>query len=142
MGFFSSMFEKRTGFEVVGGQNMLPKSAGNAYVMLTDKKKGDGVVTIKKKNYYYLGSHLEQSHTRSAGKTAAGAIIGGVLTGGVGAVVGGAIGARKKDTSLIWIDLADYETKQEFSIQVKPYNKSQNKISEFTSINPNEIGLE
>src|SRR5699024_843263 len=115
---------------------------GNAYVMQTDKKKGDGVVTIKKKNYYYLGSHLEQSHTRSAGKTAAGAIIGGVLTGGEGAVVGGARGARKKDTYLIWIELANYETKQEFNVQVKPYNKSQNKISEFTPINPNEIGLE
>ena len=139
---FSSWFEKRTGFEVVGGQNLLPKSMGNAYIMLSDKKKGDGVVKIKKKNYYFLGSHLEESHTRSAGKTAAGALIGGALTGGVGAIVGGAIGARKKDTSTVWIDLADYETKQEFSIQVKPVKNAQNKISDFIAANPHEIGLE
>jgi len=127
-------------FEVVGGTNYLPKASLNLYKMETAPKKyGEGVVKIKKKLYYYMGAHKEQSHTRSAGKAAAGAIVGGVLTGGVGAVVGAAIGGRKKDTSLFWIDLMDYETKQEFSIQVKPTKQSRDKIAGFRVANPNDI---
>lgn len=38
---------------------------------------------------------------RSVGKAATGAIVGGVLTGGVGAIIGGAIGAKKKDNSIL-----------------------------------------
>jgi hypothetical protein len=45
--------------------------------------------------------------TRSAGKAAAGAIIGGVLTGGLGAIAGAAIGGRKKDASTAVIRFAD-----------------------------------
>jgi hypothetical protein len=47
------------------------------------------------------------SDTRSAGKAAAGAIIGGVLTGGLGAIAGAAIGGRKKDASTAVIRFAD-----------------------------------
>jgi len=138
-----ALFKKRTGFEVVGGQNYLPKSMGNMYAMLSEEKKyGEGVVSIKKKLYYYLGSHKEQSETRSAGKAAAGAIVGGVLTGGFGAIAGAAVGGRKKDNSTFWLDFADYETKQEFSVQVKQIKNSQNQIASFRPANPNEIGLE
>jgi hypothetical protein len=45
--------------------------------------------------------------TRSAGKAAAGAIIGGVLTGGLGAIAGAAIGGRKKDASIAVIRFPD-----------------------------------
>lgn len=45
----------------------------------------------------------ERSGIRSIGKTAAGAIVGGVLTGGIGLIVGGALGARRSDTSEIFI---------------------------------------
>lgn len=45
----------------------------------------------------------EKSAHRSVGKTAAGAIVGGVLTGGIGLIVGGALGARKTDTSEVFI---------------------------------------
>src|SRR5699024_9231803 len=85
----------------------------------------------------FLGVHKEEKHTRSAGKAAAGAIVGGVLTGGVGAIAGAAIGGRKKDASTFWIDFVDYEMKQEFSVQVKPNKKmSKNEISEFRPANP------
>lgn len=39
---------------------------------------------------------IDEENYRSAGKAAAGAIIGGVLTGGVGLVAGAAIGGRRR----------------------------------------------
>ena len=45
----------------------------------------------------------EKSSHRNVGKTAAGAIVGGVLTGGIGLIVGGAIGAKKRDTSEMYL---------------------------------------
>lgn len=44
---------------------------------------------------------------RSGGKAAAGAIIGGVLTGGIGLIVGAAIGGRKRKTASYLIRLDD-----------------------------------
>lgn len=61
--------------------------------------KWEPVLIIPKENIIHLT--LEQSDARSLGKAATGAVIGGVLTGGVGAVAGAAIGGRKKDTSVI-----------------------------------------
>jgi hypothetical protein len=45
--------------------------------------------------------------SRSGGKAAAGAIIGGVLTGGLGLLAGAAIGGRKKDASTAIITFED-----------------------------------
>ncbi|GKU79274.1 hypothetical protein [Paenibacillus sp. L3-i20] len=45
------------------------------------------------------GLDWQAAATRSAGKAAAGAIIGGALTGGLGLLAGAAIGGRKKDAS-------------------------------------------
>lgn len=143
MGLFKDAFKKQTVFTVIGGKNFLPKSSGNIYKMVSEEKEhGDGVVKIKGKLYYFLGSHKDEKHTRSAGKAAAGAIIGGVLTGGVGAIAGAAIGGRKRDASSFWIDFADYDTKQEFSVQVKPAKKSPSDVSEFRPADPVKIGLD
>jgi hypothetical protein len=49
---------------------------------------------------------LDEKSKRSLGKTAAGAIIGGVLTGGIGLVAGGLFGARSKNTSLLYLTIA------------------------------------
>lgn len=47
---------------------------------------------------------LNQEIYRSAGKAAAGAIIGGVLTGGIGLLAGAALGGkRRKDNELLFI---------------------------------------
>ena len=137
------MFKKRTAFEVVGGQNFLPKARANMYHMISEHKShGEGVVKVKDKLYYFLGSHKEQAHTRSAGKAAAGAIVGGVLTGGIGVIAGGAFGGRKKDDSTFWMDFADYDTKQEFSVQVKQLKGQTSDLSSFRPANPVEIGLD
>lgn len=119
------MFRKRVVFEVIGGKNLLPKSIGNVYTMVEEKEKG--VVSIKGKKYYFLGLNTNLAHKRSAGKAAAGAIIGGALTGGVGAIVGAAIGGRRRDDSTATLDFMDCETKKVFSVQVRP-GKNQLKI--------------
>lgn len=46
---------------------------------------------------------FERNASRSLGKAAAGALIGGVLTGGVGLLVGGVLGAKKKNLTELYI---------------------------------------
>lgn len=55
-----------------------------------------------------LGVDFEQNSSRSIGKAAAGAIIGGILTGGIGLLAGGAIGASSKDKSMLYVKI-DYD---------------------------------
>ena len=64
---------------------------------------------------------FDEKTTRSAGKTAAGAIIGGFLTGGVGLIAGAAIGARKKDASSIYIHFM--QAGRETELSIKPTDK-------------------
>ena len=47
------------------------------------------------------GARLERASSRSAGKTALGAVAGGVIAGPLGMIAGGALGARKKKESTI-----------------------------------------
>lgn len=49
---------------------------------------------------------LDEKSKRSLGKAAAGAVIGGVLTGGIGLVAGGLFGGRKKDVSNVYITIS------------------------------------
>lgn len=46
---------------------------------------------------------FEKTGSRSVGKAAAGAIVGGILTGGIGLLVGGALGARKNNKSELYV---------------------------------------
>lgn len=55
------------------------------------------------------GIEWDYKEGRSAGKAAAGAIIGGALTGGVGLIAGAAIGGKKNDVSTAMIYFADGE---------------------------------
>ena len=73
-------------------------SVSKSTIML---KKGSEVCSIAKEDVVAVSN--EKSSSRSAGKTAAGAIVGGVLTGRLGLLVGGAIGARKSDTSELYL---------------------------------------
>jgi len=142
MGYWRDVVRPQVGFNIIGGQNYFNKSFGNHYHMVKMKEKGEGVVKIKGKLYYFLGAYKEQQHKRSAGKAAAGAIVGGVLTGGIGAIAGAAIGGRRKDDSTFWLDFADYETKQIFSVQVKEGGSQFTTLSNFRVANPTEIGID
>ena len=64
-------------------------------------RKGSETFQIQKDEILAISN--EKSGHRSVGKTAAGAIVGGVLTGGIGLIVGGALGARKQNTSEVFV---------------------------------------
>lgn len=76
--------------------------------------------------------NLEEKSSRSAGKTAAGAIVGGVLTGGVGLLIGGAIGASKKNKSNIYITI-DYDGKN-FEVIFKTGKRTESVYAEICSL--------
>lgn len=133
---------RRTAFQIIGGTNYFPKAMTNIYAMINYNHLDEGVVKIKGKLYYLLGIHREEAYTRSAGRVATGALIGGILTGGVGAIVGGALGAKEKDVSDYFLDFADYETKQEFTVQVKLQKSAIRSLMKFRVANPINIGLE
>lgn len=136
---FKNFFAKQAAFEVIGGQNRLKKSSSNIYRMISRKNTHEeGIVEIKGELYYFLGVHKDEKHSRSAGKAAAGAIVGTVLTGGIGAIAlaGAAIGGRKRDKSTFFIDFANYETKEEFTVQAKQL-KGTTSISDFRVANIN-----
>ena len=56
-------------------------------------------IKVNNKEVKAVGLEWQKDSKRSLGKGVAGAIIGGALTGGIGALAGGAIGARRKDDS-------------------------------------------
>jgi outer membrane lipoprotein SlyB len=60
---------------------------------------------LYKKKWTLAGIDWEESHTRSAGKAAAGAIVGKMVAGTVGGIAGAAIGGKKKDTSKAYLHL-------------------------------------
>jgi hypothetical protein len=62
-----------------------------------------GSVSARFKASDIVEMSFDEKAKRSIGKTAAGAIIGGVLTGGIGLLVGGAIGASRKDISNLYL---------------------------------------
>ncbi|MBY6052782.1 hypothetical protein [Cytobacillus firmus] len=64
---------------------------------------------------------------RSVGKAATGAIIGGVLTGGLGAIAGAAIGAKKKDKSIL--HLAVEQNGQTYHMQLRADQKKYNEFA-------------
>ena len=64
-------------------------------------------VTIKGEEISNIS--FDEKSKRSVGKAAAGAIIGGVLTGGIGLLIGGALGAHKKDISNLFITIKHHD---------------------------------
>ncbi len=87
-------------------------------------------ITIEVKDIVSID--FEKNSTRSAGKTIAGALIGGVLTGGVGLLVGGAIGAKKKNQSELYIKI-NYKDR-EFIISLKTGKDTDKIYSEINSL--------
>lgn len=108
------MFEKRVSLKIVAG-NQLIQGSGLKVVI----KKGTKPSTLefwvppKSSNEYAVTDiSWEEKSQRSVGKAAAGAIVGGVLTGGIGALVGAAIGGRSRDSSTAVITMQDQESKE------------------------------
>ena len=65
---------------------------------------------------------FEEKGSRSVGKTAVGAVVGGVLTGGLGLIAGGALGAMKKNVSNLHITINHHN--REYEVIIKAGKKA------------------
>lgn len=102
--------------EYLGGHPDWPKST-NIYFQVKPENKN---IMLQERGFLSLNRRLiidaeeitaidlDDKKSRSVGKTAAGAIVGGMLTGGIGLIAGAAIGATTKNLSNIYITI-DYD---------------------------------
>lgn len=103
-----SVLDRKMELRIVGGQNRLSKRPKPVYTLRKDSSAG--VVKVDGKRFYYFGFAHNAAGERNVGKAAAGAIVGGLLTGGIGALLGGALGGRKKNTSTATLVFADFDS--------------------------------
>lgn len=90
--------------EYLGGYPLWPRPGKVNFSVrgtIIELKKGDERFMLPKEAI--TGISTEKSVRRSAGKAAAGAIIGGQLFGRAGMIAGGALGGRINDTSELYI---------------------------------------
>jgi Short C-terminal domain len=73
---------------------------------------------------------LNQSNYRHAGKTAVGAIVGGVLTGGVGLIAGAALGGKRRTENKLVLTVS-FDSSREFHVFIDPSQKTTKLYSEF-----------
>lgn len=118
-GFWRELFCKRVQIKVLAGGHALTdldeaKGVLKNVALLKGDKSGEviAVSMYGRKTFTFDNISWERNETRSAGKAAAGAIVAGALTGGLGAIAGAAIGGRKKDQSTAFIYLLDEDGKE------------------------------
>lgn len=130
-------------FNVIGGQNYLSDDKLSSYTMRDESKDyGKGVVDINGELYYFLGAIKEEQYQQGKKRTISGTIIGGALAGGVGAIIGSQTRKKDKDMSTYIMELANYRSKERFTIQVESSLKNtMDSLSDFMPVNPKEIGL-
>ncbi len=111
MGFLDKLKEQvkedlKTGpplsLENLGG---FPKVAGNTVFIKAGKEPN--TLRINNETYQVTSLNWNEHGERSAGKAAVGAVVGGVLTGGIGLLAGAALGGRKKDVSCAIVGIKD-----------------------------------
>jgi hypothetical protein len=111
---FKDLFKQRIPVYIMSGAQAITK--GNGGVQSANILKGDspGEIFVKVPlgggdyRFKFTKIEWEESNTRSAGKAAAGAIIGSIA-GPVGTIAGAAIGGQKKDTSKAYMYVIDQD---------------------------------
>ncbi|KYG28181.1 SHOCT domain-containing protein [Alkalihalobacillus trypoxylicola] len=91
-----------------------PKKDSSYLLMFTDDK---GIVKVNKRMYYFLGVSEQSMSEMSTAKTLSGAAIGTIFAPGLGTLIGGAIGAKKKKKTNYTFAFMDVETSEKFMIE-------------------------
>lgn len=89
-------------------------------------------VVVKISSDSIVGVSFDEKHKRSGGGAAKGAIIGGILTGGLGLLAGAAIGGRRKDDSSLYLTIKF--SSREFDIILKAGKQTPDLYAEIISI--------
>lgn len=121
MGFF----DKKMALDVVAGSPHI--NSKNVVIM---KGKTPGKLCFQtgpfkpKQEFNIVDIAWGEQSARSAGKAVAGAVVGGLLTGGLGLLAGAAIGGRKTDDSravVLYLDESGKEHKLYLKCNGKQY---------------------
>ena len=121
---WKDFFRKRVQVSVIAGGHVLTDNeAGKGLVSKVAVMKGDrpGYVYMNtlfgQKEFKFEKITWQRDRTRSIGKTAAGALVGTVIAGGIGTVAGAAIGARRRDISTAFLYISDDSGEHEVHIE-------------------------
>lgn len=76
-----------------------------------------GIVMIDDRKYYFLGASEKKMDEISAAKALGGAAVGTVLAPGLGTLIGGAIGAKKKKKTTVTLVFMDVETHEKYMVE-------------------------
>ena len=91
-----------------------------------------GIVSVNTRQYKFMGFDWGEQKYRSGGKAVAGAVIGGVLTGGIGALAGAALGGKRRDASKATMHLTDRGTNKPVQLIIECDEKKANELGELT----------
>ncbi|MEK4879354.1 hypothetical protein [Paenibacillus sp. FSL R5-0908] len=105
-------YTKDIKLEYIGG---MPGVKGKEIKFSRNMQTGE--TKINGKEVQLQGVDWQESGQRSAGKAAAGAIVGTVLAPGIGTIAGAALGGRRKDTSTAVLAVTVKE--QPYSVHVR-----------------------
>lgn len=124
----ASVVKKFDGLEYKGGHPDFAKPRTTGLEILKDGIRirssnfGHGGANVKIDKDDIVHVSFEEKGSRSVGKTAVGAVVGGVLTGGLGLIAGGALGAMKKDVSNLYITIKYHN--REYDVIIKAGKKA------------------
>jgi hypothetical protein len=117
MGFWKEVTRLKIPVKVLSGGHVLTDKHLPVPIQIATFAKGDNpgeVMAIlpmikEKKVFKFTNLEWEESHARSGGKAAVGAIAGSIVAGPLGTIAGAAIGGKKQDTSKAYMFLTDQE---------------------------------
>lgn len=123
-----SFKKTRVAVKLVSGKEQL----GSKKDSITLVELEPGIVSANVRQYKFTGFDWGEQKYRSGGKAVAGAVIGGVLTGGIGVLAGAAIGGKRRDASKATIHLVDRGTNKPVQLIIECDEKKARELGKLT----------
>lgn len=123
-----SIKKTRVAVKLVSGKEQL----GTKKDSITLVELEPGIVSANVRQYKFTGFDWAEQKYRSGGKAVTGAVIGGVLTGGLGVLAGAAIGGKRRDASKATIHLTDRGTNKPVQLIIECDEKKARELGKLT----------